>query len=132
MYSQKLLDHFRHPRNLGEIRNPDAWAQVGNPVCGDVMKIYLKIGKNPQGEETIKEVKFQTLGCAAAIAVSSVLTEMVKGKTLKEALEVKGTDIARQLGGLPPIKFHCSLLGQEALKKAIHQYRKKKDEKNKR
>lgn len=113
------MDHFRHPRNMGEMKNPDVQAQVGNSICGDIMKIYLKINKNKKGEDYVKEIKFQTLGCAAAIATTSALTELVKGKTLKQALGVDKKAIAKYLGGLPPIKLHCSILSQEALRKAI-------------
>jgi len=120
------MDHFRNPKNMGEIKNPDAQAQVGNPTCGDVMKLYLKIEKNEKGEDYIKEIKFQTLGCAAAIATSSALTELVKGKTLKQALKVDKKAIAQYLGGLPEIKFHCSVLSQEVLKKAINKWQNKK------
>jgi nitrogen fixation NifU-like protein len=125
MYSKKVLDHFRRPRNLGEIKDPDTEAQVGNPVCGDVMKIYLKIGKNKEGKEYIKQIKFQTLGCAAAIATASIMSEMVKGKPLDEALKVSNQAIAEALGGLPPLKMHCSVLAHQVLKRAIDNYRKK-------
>ncbi len=126
MYSKQVMDHFRNPRNLGEMKNPDTFAQVGNPTCGDVMKLYLKIEKSEKGEEYIKEIKFQTLGCAAAISTTSALTELVKGKTLKEALRVDKKAVAQHLGGLPPIKFHCSVLSQEVLKKAIEKWESKK------
>ncbi|HTX86731.1 MAG TPA: iron-sulfur cluster assembly scaffold protein [Candidatus Nanoarchaeia archaeon] len=119
MYSQKVLEHFKNPRNQGEMKNCDAVGQEGNPVCGDVMKIYLKIENN-----IIKDVKFETLGCAAAIAVSSDLTEMVKGKTLDEALKITKDDVVKDLGGLPPVKVHCSMLGVDALRKAIENYKK--------
>ncbi len=130
-YSKKVLEHFKNPKNQGVIKNADAIGKVGNPVCGDVMKIYLKIGsKNiKHGKETekvgyIKDVKFETLGCAAAISVSSILTEMVKGKTIDEALEVNNSDIVKKLGGLPAPKIHCSMLGTKALAKAIKNYKK--------
>lgn len=122
MYSKKVLDHFFNPRNMGEIKNPDAVAQVGNPVCGDIMRIYIKVAQNNQGQEYLKEIKFQTLGCAAAIATSSMMTEMVKGKTLPQALKLSNKAIAESLGGLPPVKMHCSVLASEALAKAITQY----------
>ena len=109
---------------MGEMKNPDAWAQVGNPVCGDVMKIYLKIGKDKKRGEYIKGIKFQTLGCAAAIATSSIMTQMVKGKSLKEAEELSNQAIVRALDGLPPIKTHCSVLAQQVLKKAIEKWGK--------
>ncbi|MFH0955730.1 MAG: iron-sulfur cluster assembly scaffold protein [Candidatus Falkowbacteria bacterium] len=118
-YSKKVIEHFRNPHNQGRIKNADAIGQVGNPSCGDVMKIYLKVSKNKNGEKIIKDIKFETLGCAAAISVSSVLTVMVKGKTLAEALKITKDRIVKNLGGLPPIKVHCSMLGVEALHQAI-------------
>ncbi len=124
MYTEKVLDHFHNPRNQGEIKNPDAVGQVGNPVCGDVMKLYLKINKNESGQEVITDIKFETLGCGAAIATSSMLTEMVKGKTLAEALSIKKLDIAKELGGLPEPKLHCSILAHDALAEAIKNYLK--------
>jgi len=124
-YSKKVLDHIRHPRNMGEIKNPDGVATVGNAVCGDIMRLYIKVGKK-NGKEYIKEARFQTLGCGAAIATSSIITTMVKGKPLEEAEKISEKAIAEALGGLPPVKFHCSVLAAEALKKAIENYRKKK------
>jgi nitrogen fixation NifU-like protein len=124
-YSKKVLDHIRRPRNMGEIKNPDGMATVGNRVCGDVMRLYIKVGKK-KGKEYIKEAKFQTLGCGAAIATSSIITTMVKGKPLEEAEKITEKAIAEALGGLPPVKFHCSILAADALKKAIENYRKKK------
>jgi len=124
-YSKKVLDHIRHPRNMGEIKNPDGAATVGNRVCGDIMRLYIKVGKK-NGKEYIKEARFQTLGCGAAIATSSIITTMVKGKPLEEAEKISEKAIAEALGGLPPVKFHCSVLAAEALKKAIENYRKKK------
>lgn len=108
------MDHFQNPRNMGEIKNPDAQATVGNPRCGDVMKIMLKIDSNK-----ISDIKFQTMGCAAAIATSSMLTVLAKGKTLEEAKKITNTEVARALGDLPPIKMHCSNLAADALQKAI-------------
>lgn len=119
-YSQKLLDHFFHPRNMGKIKNPDGVGVVGNPQCGDVLKLYIKVKNN-----NIVDIKFETLGCAAAIGVSSVLTEMVKGKKIEEALKIKNDDIVRELGGVPATKVHCSILGEQALKKAIEDYNRK-------
>jgi len=130
MYSRKVLDHFRNPRNMGTMKKADAVAQAGNPVCGDVMKIYLKVSQK-KGEDFIKEIKFQTLGCAAAIATTSMMTEMVKGKTLKEALKVNNLTIAKFLGGLPPVKMHCSVLSQQLLRRAIQQWQRKKKKKKK-
>jgi len=120
MYTQKVLDHFKNPHNQGEMKDCDAVGQEGNPVCGDVMKIYLKIKDN-----VIADVKFETLGCAAAIAVSSDLTDMVKGKTLDEAMKITKDDVVKDLGGLPPFKVHCSMLGVDALRKAIKNYQDK-------
>jgi nitrogen fixation NifU-like protein len=120
IYSPKVMDHFRHPRNMGEIKNPDSMAQVGNPVCGDVMRLFIKVKNNK-----ISEIKFQTLGCGAAIATSSMLTTMVKGRSLKEALRISKKAIAEALGGLPPEKLHCSVLAADALKKAIENYQQK-------
>jgi nitrogen fixation NifU-like protein len=124
-YSEKVLDHFKNPRNMGEMEDADVVAQKGNPVCGDQMKLYLKIGKK-DGKEYIKDVSFQTLGCASAIATTSILTELAKGKTLDEAYKIDRDDIAKALGGLPPIKMHCSVLSQEVLKDAIDKWRSKK------
>lgn len=128
VYSKKVLDHFLHPRNMGEMKDADVAAQVGNPVCGDVMKIYLKIGEK-DGKEYIQDIKFQTLGCAAAIATSSMMTEMVKGKSLDQAEKVSNQAIAQALGGLPPVKMHCSVLAQQVLKKAIQKWQKQKSTK---
>ena len=125
MYTEKVLDHFSHPRNQGEIKNAGGVGQVGNPVCGDVMKLYVKIGKKG-GKDAIKDIKFQTMGCGAAIATSSVLTEMAKGKTVEDALKIKKDDIVKFLGGLPKEKIHCSMLAVDALKKAIEDWKSKK------
>jgi len=128
IYSEKIMDHFRNPRNLGEIENADGVGTVGNPKCGDVMKMYIKVesrkSKVGKTEEFIRDIRFQTLGCGAAIASSSIATEMVKGKTLEEALEISGKDISREMGKFPPAKFHCSILAEEGIKKAIADYRK--------
>ena len=120
MYSEKVMDHFMNPRNVGEMENPDAIGEVGNPTCGDLMKMYLRIEDN-----VIKDIKFQTFGCGAAIATSSMMTELAMGKTLEEALELTRDDVAESLDGLPPVKMHCSNLSAEALKAAIDDYRKK-------
>jgi len=116
-YSKKVIAHFQNPHNQGRIKNPDAVGQVGNPICGDVMKMYLKIKNN-----RIDVIKFETLGCAAAIAVSSALTDLAKGKILSQALKITKDQIVKDLGGLPPVKVHCSMLGVEALHQAINQY----------
>jgi len=124
-YSQKVMGHIRHPHNMGEIKNPDGIGTEGNPVCGDTMRLFIKVEKK-EGKEYIKDIKFQTLGCGAAIASSSMLTTMVKGKTLKEVEKITREAVADALGGLPPQKIHCSVLAADALKKAIEDYRKKK------
>ncbi len=121
MYSDKVIDHFEHPRNVGEIKDADGIGTVGNPVCGDVMKMYLKIKDN-----VIVDVKFKTFGCASAIATSSMATEMIKGKTVDEALELTNKAVAEALDGLPPVKMHCSVLAEEAVKAAIEDYQSKK------
>lgn len=124
-YSPVVLEHVSNPRNMGKIKNPDGEATVGNPVCGDIMKYYIKIERN-RGEEYLKDIKFQTLGCGAAIATSSILTVLVKGKRLSEARSISKKAIVEALGGLPAEKIHCSLLAEKALKKAILDYRKKR------
>ena len=121
-YSKQTIYHFRHPRNYGEIKNPDGKGEAGNIICGDVMSLYIKVKKNKNGEEIIADVKFQTYGCAAAIATSSVITELVKGKTIKEALKIDKSSVIKTLHGLPPIKIHCSVLAVDALTEAIYQY----------
>lgn len=123
-YSQKVMEHFTNPRNIGEIKNADGVGQVGNPVCGDILKLYIKVGKK-NGREYIKDVKGQTLGCASAIASVSMATEMIKGKYLDKAIELSNKAVAEALGGLPPVKVHCSLLAEQAVKAAIEDYRKK-------
>jgi nitrogen fixation protein NifU and related proteins len=125
-YSKKVLDHFMHPRNKGEMKNPDASATVGNPVCGDLMKIYIKVGKDKSKKDFIKDIKFKTLGCGAAIATSSMVTELAKGKTLDEAEKITRNDVAKSLEGLPPVKMHCSNLAADALHDAIKKYKKRK------
>jgi nitrogen fixation NifU-like protein len=124
LYSKKVIDHFRHPRNMGLIKNPDGVAMVGNPVCGDIMKFYIKVEKR-RGTDYLKDVKFQTLGCGAAIATSSMMTVLVKGKKLSQAEDVSKKAIVEALGGLPAVKIHCSVLADEGLKKAIGNYRSK-------
>lgn len=117
MYSEKVMDHFTNPRNVGEIENADGVGQVGNPVCGDIMRLYIKVE-----DGIIKDVKFKTFGCGAAIATSSMVTEMVKGKTVEEALKISNAAVAEALDGLPPQKMHCSNLAADALHKAIEDY----------
>ncbi|HBO16863.1 MAG: NifU protein (NifU-1) [Candidatus Moranbacteria bacterium GW2011_GWE2_35_2-] len=121
-YSKKVLKYFAKPRNQGPLKDADAVATVGNPKCGDIMRIYIKVGKNKGGEEIIENIGFETLGCGAAIATSSMATEMAKGKTLKEALAITNQMVADELGGLPAPKFHCSNLAATALQKAIKKY----------
>jgi len=121
LYSKKVMDNFKNPKNLGELKNPDAVGQVGNPICGDIMKIYLKIKDNK-----IKDISFETLGCGAAIACSSVVTAEAKGKKLNQALKINKDIILKKLGGLPTPKIHCSMLAIEALKKAIKNYEENK------
>ena len=124
LYSRKVMAHVRRPQNMGEIKKPNGVATVGNRVCGDVMKLYLKIEKK-KGKEYVKDIKFQTLGCGAAIATSSMITTMVKGKSLAEAEKITKKAVTEALGGLPQSKMHCSLLAADALKKAIENYRQR-------
>ena len=119
-YNKKVLDAFKNPKNVGEIKNADGIGKVGNPRCGDVMYIYIKVEKG-----IIKDIKFKTFGCVAAIATSSILTELAKGKTLEQAKKISKQDIIDALGNLPNIKIHCSVLAEEGLKKAIEDYEKK-------
>jgi nitrogen fixation NifU-like protein len=122
MYSEKVMEHFRNPRNMGEIPDADGVGTVGNPVCGDLMTIYIKVKDNK-----LEDVKFKTFGCGAAIATSSMITELAKGKTLDEAMKITRGDVADSLGGLPPIKMHCSNLAADGLHAAIQDYLKKKE-----
>jgi len=119
-YSSKLMDYFMHPRNVGEIENPSGRGKVGNPVCGDIMELYIKVENG-----IITDAKFKTFGCGAAIATSSMVTEMVRGKSVDEALTISNKAVAEALGGLPRQKLHCSVLAEEALKAAIEDYRSK-------
>jgi nitrogen fixation NifU-like protein len=123
IYTDKVLKHFQKPHNQGVLKHPDAVGQVGNVACGDVMKLYLQIGDSAKGQ-FIKNIKFETLGCAAAIAVSSAYTDLVKGKTIVEALKISKDDVVTDLGGLPPVKIHCSMLAVDALKQALTNYKK--------
>lgn len=120
MYTKKVMEHFLNPKNVGEIKNASGVGEVGNIVCGDVMKLYIKVEKNK-----ITDIKFKTLGCAAAIATSSVITELAKNKSIEDALKISEKDVIKFLGGLPPVKVHCSLLSVDALREAIYNYLKK-------
>ena len=120
MYSEKVMDHFTNPRNVGEIPDADGVGQVGNPKCGDIMKMYLKIEDN-----VIIDAKFKTFGCGAAVATSSMATELVKGKTVEEAMQITNKAVAEALDGLPPVKMHCSNLAEEAIRSAIEDYKRK-------
>jgi len=124
IYSKKVMEHFMSPRNVGEIKNADGIGEVGNPVCGDMMTFYIKVKDNK-----IDDVKFKTFGCGAAIAVSSMVSEMAKGETLDEALKISNKNVAKELGGLPKNKLHCSNLGADALHKAIENYKEKQKNK---
>ncbi|NYB75950.1 Fe-S cluster assembly scaffold protein NifU [Sedimentibacter hydroxybenzoicus DSM 7310] len=120
MYTEAVMDHFRNPRNVGSMENADGVGQVGNPKCGDIMKIYLKIN-----DETIEDVKFETFGCGSAIASSSMATELIKGKSINEAVELTNKAVVEALGGLPPVKVHCSVLAEQAVKSALFDYAQK-------
>lgn len=126
MYSDKVMDHFKNPHNVGEIKDADGVGTVGNPVCGDMMTMYIKVKDNK-----IADIKFKTYGCGAAIATSSMTTELAIGKTVEEADKISRQDVADALDGLPPVKMHCSNLASDALREAIKDYRKKQEEKNK-
>ena len=121
MYTEKVMDHFEHPRNVGEIENPSGMGTVGNPKCGDIMRIFLDIDEN----QVVRDAKFKTFGCGAAIATSSMATEMIIGKTVQEALEVTNKAVMEALGGLPPVKIHCSLLAEQAVHAALWDYAQK-------
>ena len=123
MYNEKVIEHFTNPRNVGEIEDADGVGEVGSPQCGDIMKVFLKVENN-----IIKDIKFKTFGCASAIASSSIMTEMVKGRTIEEALALTNKDVVDALGGLPPAKVHCSVLAEQAIRAAIEDYRSKKKE----
>jgi nitrogen fixation protein NifU and related proteins len=120
MYTEKVMDHFKNPRNMGEIPDADGVGTVGNPVCGDLMTIYIKVKDN-----RLEDIKFKTFGCGSAIATSSMITELAKGKTLEEGMKITRGNVANELGGLPPVKMHCSNLAADALHVAIEDYYKK-------
>ena len=120
-YSEKVMDHFMNPRNVGEIENADGVGQVGNPACGDIMKMFIKIK-----DDVIVDAKFKTFGCGAAIASSSMATELIKGKPIKDALKITNEEVTKELGGLPKVKRHCSVLAEQALQSALDDYYKKK------
>lgn len=128
LYNEKVMDHFMNPRNVGTLDDANGVGQVGNPTCGDIMKMFIKVAKGPEigNQEIIEDIKFQTFGCGAAVATSSMVTEMVKGKTLEEAEKLTNAKVAEELGGLPPIKMHCSNLAASALLEAIKDYKSKK------
>jgi len=129
-YSKEVIKRFTNPKNFGEIKNADGVGKVGNPRCGDIMKLYIKVEKR-KGKEIIKDIRFHTLGCAAAIATSDMVCDLVKGKPLKEALKIDYKKIIKDLGNLPPLKIHCSVLAKEGLKAAIENYyERQKKEKN--
>ena len=122
LYTPKVMEAFKNPHNYGKIKNADGIGKVGNIVCGDVMWLYIKLGKNSKKQEIIKDIKFETFGCVAAISTSSTITDLAKGKTIKQALEIEKDDIVKKLGGLPSIKYHCSVLAVDALVEAIYDY----------
>jgi len=131
-YSKKVIEHFRKPHNYGKMKNPDGVGKVGNPICGDVLWLYIKIEKNKKGKEIIRDITYETFGCVAAISTSSIVTDLAKGKILQQALKIDSDKVVKSLGGLPDIKHHCSLLAVDALKKAINDYlSKKKNEEKK-
>ncbi len=121
-YSKKVMQNFLYPKNMGEIKNPDGVGKIGNPVCGDIMWVYIKVANDKKGKKIIKDIKFKTFGCVAAIATSSMITQLAKGKTLEEAEKITKKDISESLKGLPAIKMHCSNMASAALKLAIEDY----------
>lgn len=124
-YTERVISHFRNPRNMKEMKDADSVAKVGSPMCGDELWIYLKIEKNDAGKLFIRDISFQSFGCAASVATGSILTEIANGKTLEEALKIRASDVLKELGKLPVVKTHCSLLSTDALHEAIYQYYKK-------
>ena len=125
LYSPKVMEHFLRPKNMGKIKNADGIGKVGNLTCGDVMWLYIKVAKNKSGKEIIKDIKFETFGCVAALATSSAITELAKGQTLDKALKINRAKIVKSLGGLPLIKIHCSVLAADALDEAVYDYLQK-------
>lgn len=125
LYTKKVMETFKNPHNYGKIKDASGIGKVGNPVCGDVMWLYIKVAQNKQKEDFIKDIKFETFGCVAAISTSSIITDLVKGKTIKEAMKVTKDNIVKSLGGLPKIKYHCSILAVDALHEAIKDYQSK-------
>ena len=121
-YTSTVMEHFKKPHNYGKIKDADGIGKVGNLVCGDVMWLYIKIAKNKAGQEIVKDIKFETFGCVAAIATSSAITDLAKGKTLEAAVAINKQEIVKELGGLPPIKLHCSVLAADALVEAVYDY----------
>ncbi len=122
-YNKKVLKEFTNPQNMGEIKDASGVGKIGNPTCGDIMWVYIKVEKDKKGEEILKDIKFKTFGCAAAIATSSMITKLAKGKKLSDVEKIKYTDVVESLGGLPNIKIHCSTMASQALKKAIDDYK---------
>jgi len=122
LYTPKVMEIFKNPHNYGKIKNADGIGKVGNIVCGDVMWLYIKVGKNKKQEETIKDIRFETFGCVAAISTSSIITDLAKGKTIKQVLKITKDDVIKSLGDLPKIKYHCSVLAVDALIEAIYDY----------
>ena len=128
-YTKKVINHFRNPQNYGKMKNPDGIGKVGNLACGDIMWLYIRVAKNKKGKEVIKDIKFETFGCVAALATSSAVTGLAKGKTINEAIKIKKEKIIGSLGGLPNVKIHCSVLASDALIEAIYDYLSKNDRK---
>lgn len=122
MYTERVIEHFRHPHNMGKLDNPSAIGKVGNIVCGDVMWLYIRVDRDAAGRDVIADVSWETFGCTAAIATSSMVSDLAKGKTIEEAIAITNQDVAQELGGLPPVKMHCSALAADALNEAIYNY----------
>jgi nitrogen fixation NifU-like protein len=122
LYTPKVMETFKNPHNTGKIKNADGIGKVGNIVCGDVMHLYIKVGQNKKKQDFIKDIKFETFGCVAAVSTSSIITDLAKGKTIKEALKITKDSVIKSLGGLPKIKYHCSVLAVDALVEAVYDY----------